>query len=345
MLATALVLGGATSSFAQFNCPVTYAINNGATVEALQFEVAIEPPAVALGDFVKGESVPSGIVDFSTAGNTLEVGWASDSGPVTPTDFAICRFAGTAAPAATALDSIAVLDCTSNSNPVTPCGTTPTFSVSVGTCSECGNGLLEEGEECEIDDPRCNPDCTLEGTCSSAPLLGCISGEVGKSKLQFKDKAGNFVDNAKDAGQYALGKGAATTLADFGADPAETAGLNYKLCVYDATGLVGDYEVASQGTCDGKPCWKGGTKKYQYKSKSATADGVAQISLTPGAAGKTKVQVKMKSKAGTFVAPPMPLSEPGVTAQFVAPSGVCFGTVFPSPAKKNDATQYNHKGP
>lgn len=337
----ALVLGTAAPSFAQFNCPVTYALNPADTVAALQFEVAIEPAAVALGDFVSCETVPSGILDYNTDGNTLEVGWASDSGAqVGVTDFAICRFFGTAAPAATALDSITVLDCTENDVLITPCVPAPTFSVSVGVCSQCGNGIVEEGEQCETTDPRCLPNCQLEGTCSDTPLAGCITGTAGKSKLQLKDNA----DNAKDSGQYALGAGAATTIATFGPDPALTPGLNYKLCVYDGDGLVADHEVPSQGTCDGKPCWKGGEKSYQYKSKSATADGVSQIKLQPGVAGKTKVQVKMKSKLGNFVAPPLPLTEPGVRAQVVVPGGACFETAFPA-ATKNEASQYSAKGP
>jgi hypothetical protein len=342
-LGAALVLGAAAPSYAQFNCPVTYAINPAATVEAFQFEVALEPPAVALGDFISCTAVASGILDFNTDANTLEVGWASDSGQVNAGPIATCRFFGTGVVAATAVDSISVLDCTSNSNPITPCAPIPTMSVSVGTCSECGNGTIEDGEECETDDPRCTSTCQLEGTCSKTPLSGCIGGAAGGSKLQIKDKAASFADNTKDSGQYALGKGAATTIADFGPDPAETAGLTYKLCVYDADGLVADHEVPSQGTCDGKPCWKGGTKKYQYKSKSATADGVSQIQLAPGAAGKTKVQVKLKSKAGNFVAPPLPLTEPGVRAQVVTPAA-CFETVFPAGAK-SDSTQYSHKGP
>jgi hypothetical protein len=341
-LGAALVLGAASTSFAQFTCPVTYSVP-AQSLAALQWEVAIEPGAVALGDFVSCETVNSGIIDFNTDANTLEVGWASDAGAVNNvTAVAICNFVGTGAVSATDVDSITVLDCLSDDDPFTLCGAPPAMTATVGTCSECGNGIVEEGEQCETTDPRCLPNCQLEGTCSDTPLVGCLaSATPGKSKLQLKDNA----DNSKDSGQYALGAGPATDLlANFGADPSVTPGLTYKLCVYDGDGLVADHEVPSQGTCDGKPCWKGGTKSYQYKSKSATADGVSQIKLQPGVAGKTKVQVKLKSKLGNFVAPPLPLSEPGVRAQVVTPAG-CFETTFPAPATKNDAAQYSVKGP
>jgi hypothetical protein len=75
---------------------------------------------------------------------------------------------------------------------------------------------------------------------------------------------------------------------------------------------------------------------------------VAQVKLTSGDAGKAKVSMKMKSKLGNFIAPPLPLAEPNVKAQLIIDDGgapVCFETSFPAPATKNDATQYNHKGP
>jgi hypothetical protein len=240
---------------------------------------------------------------------------------------------------------ITVLDCTESANPVTPCGPAPTFSATIGTCSVCGNGTVELGEQCETTDPNCNPDCTLAGNCSDTPVLGCkVSAATGKSKIQLKSDD----DNTKDGGQYQWAKGAETMLAEF-SDPVNTAAIAYRLCVYDGDGLVAAKEVPSQGTCDGKPCWKAsGTKGFQYKSKTGVSDGIVGIKLASGAAGKSQVKVQLKGKGGNFVAPPLPLTEPGVIAQLIIddgqPSPVCFQTTFPA-AAKNDEKQFSAKGP
>jgi hypothetical protein len=354
LLGAVLALGSASTAFAQAaSCPVTFAVSNATTIAALQFESTISPAAAALGDFTGCTASTSGILDFNTAGNTLEVGWAADGGPFTgPGTFVTCNFnAPGGVPALVPADfsAIATLDCTKQTIPTLElCAPAPTYAVAIGTCSVCGNGIVESGEQCEGPDPRCNAlTCTLNGNCTPTPLAGCKTGAALKSKLQFKDKLGGFVDNTKDSGQYAWGAGAATTLSEF-KDPVNTAGVAYRLCVYDANGLVSANEVPSQGTCDGAPCWKAsGTKGFQYKSKSATVDGVAQVKLTSGDAGKAKASIKMKSKTGTYVAPPLGLTEPGVKAQLIIDDGgapVCFETTFPA-AAKNDASQYSAKGP
>jgi hypothetical protein len=351
LLCAALTLASASAVLAApSTCPVTFAVSNATQIEALQFESTIAPAAAAQGDFTECTSSTSGILDLNTAGNTLEVGWAADSGPFTgPGAFVTCNFLApggvpTLAPAN--FSPIATLDCTKQTIPsLQLCSPSPTYSVTIGTCSVCGNGIVEPGEQCETTDPRCNAStCQLNGNCTAQPLPGCKTGAAGKSKLQLKDNA----DNSKDSGQYAWGAGAATNVAEF-KDPVNTAGVGYRLCVYDEDGLVAAHEVPSQGTCDGKPCWKAsGTKGFQYASKSATVDGVAQVKLGSGDAGKAKVSMKLKSKLGNFIAPPLPLAEPTVKAQLVIDDGgapVCFETAFPAPATKNDATQYNHKGP
>jgi hypothetical protein len=348
--AALFALGSASTSFAlPASCPVTFAVSNATTISALQFESTISPGAAALGDFTGCSASTSGILDFNTAGNTLEVGWAADGAAFTgPGNFVTCDFnAPGGVPALVPADfsSIATLDCTKQTIPSFQlCSPSPTYSVTIGTCNVCGNGIVESGEQCEAPDPNCNgATCQLNGNCTDQPLPGCKTGAAGKSKLQLKNNA----DNTKDSGQFGWGAGAATNVNEF-KDPVNTVGVAYRLCVYDDDGLVAAKEVASQGTCDGAPCWKAsGTKGFQYKFNSATVDGVAQVKLTSGDAGKAKVSMKMKSKLGSFVAPPLPLTEPNVKAQLVIDDGgtpVCFETAFPA-ATKNDAAQYSAKGP
>jgi hypothetical protein len=344
-------LGAASSAFAQTSCPVTFAINNAATPEAVQFEVAITPAAAAQGDFTACSVIPSGILDFNTDGNTLELGWATDSVAFAgPGDFAVCTFTGPGAVTVLPADfsSIALLDCTESANPVTPCAPAPTFAVAIGTCSVCGNGTVEPGEQCETTDPRCNPDCTLAGNCTDQPVLGCkVSAAVAKSKLQLKDNVADPLDNTKDSGQYQWKSGALTDVSEF-KDPVNTAGVDYRLCVYDADGLVAAHEVPSQGTCDGKPCWKAsGSTGFQYGNKNGAVDGISQVKLKAGDAGKSSVSMKLKSKTGEFVSPPLPLTVPSVRAQLIVDDGVtpvCFETTLAAPTK-NEPKQYSAKGP
>lgn len=346
-----LGLGAAGSALAQTSCPVTFAINNAATPEAVQFEVAITPAAAAQGDFTGCSVIPSGILDFNTDGNTLELGWATDSVAFAgPGDFAECLFTGPGAVTVLPADfsSIALLDCTESANPVTPCAPAPTFAVTIGTCSVCGNGTVEPGEQCETTDPRCNPDCTLAGNCSDTPILGCKTSSVpAKSKLQIKDNTKDPLDNTKDSGQYQWKSGAATVVGEF-KDPVNTAGVAYRLCIYDADGLAAAHEVPSQGTCDGKPCWKAsGTTGFQYGNKNGAVDGISQLKFKAGDAGKSQASVKLKSKTGEFVSPPLPLPASSVRAQLVVDDGVtpvCFETTFAT-STKNEAKQYSAKGP
>jgi hypothetical protein len=348
VLGAAFVLGAATSSQAgPGNCAVTFAVSNATQIEALQFESTLSPGAVALGDFNACAAVPSGITDFNTDANTLEVGWATDGGAFSgPGDFVTCNFnapAGVPTLAPSDFSAIATLDCTKSFNPFAVCGPAPTYSVTIGDCSSCGNGVVEPGEQCEAPDPNCNgATCTLLGSCTPQPLVGCKTGAAGKSKLQVKDNA----DNAKDSAQYAFGAGAATTLDEF-KDPVNTAGVAYRLCVYDGDGLVAAHEVPSQGTCDGVDCWKpASTKGFGYKNKGGLVGGITQIKLTSGDDGKAKASIKLKSKTA-FAAPTLPLVEPTVKAQLVIDDGgtpVCFETAFPAAAKNDDA-QYSVKGP
>jgi hypothetical protein len=46
-------------------------------------------------------------------------------------------------------------------------------------------------------------------------------------------------------------------------------------------------------TCAGRPCWANGNGKgWRFKDRDAASDGVRQIKLSGGAAGRSKLQVK-----------------------------------------------------
>lgn len=91
----------------------------------------------------------------------------------------------------------------------------------------------------------------------------------------------------------------ATTPAFFGDPVAGTTG--YAACIYDGSdNLVATLRVdRAQDLCGTKPCWKtlGGAGGYKYTDKQLTSDGVLQVLLKAGDAGKGKVQVKGKRNA------------------------------------------------
>jgi hypothetical protein len=125
--------------------------------------------------------------------------------------------------------------------------------------------------------------------------------------------------------------GDATALADFG-NPVTTDG--YTLCVFDQSSqtpaLLFRASVAPGGTCGKRSCWVGNGKTFKYVDRAATADGVAGMSLIPGAAGKAKILLKARGPALSqrpFGVPMPPLATP-LTVQLQSGNGQCWGATF-----------------
>lgn len=172
----------------------------------------------------------------------------------------------------------------------------------------------------------------LADVCGAAPRLDCrVPIQSRKSSVKIKDVA----NDARDLFQWTWPNGAATTAGDLG-NPTTT--TDYTVCVYDQNGLYLRAAVAPGGTCDGKPCWAAKPKgTFLYKDKAATADGVQQILLKSGGAGKARLQVKGKG-AGLKVSAPLGIVPP-LTVQLRSSAGSCWGAAFGSPSK-NDADDF-----
>jgi hypothetical protein len=315
-LSAAFLLAAPSAALAQNRaCSVAFSVTNATNLRSFQFNVDYEN-ASDVGEFVSpGEctfaTAGLGAVFVDQASNNADVGWtnsAPDPAFAGPGLFATCRFdvpSPASAEPAPADFVVAVED--AFSAPDVPAVPTPTVGVAVS--------------------------CVEAGSCPSTPMTGCsLSTATGKSKLSFKDNA----DNTKDQGQYQWKSGAATLLTAF-ADPT-TAGETYSWCVYSNGVLVRGSDVPSGGTCDGKPCWKAaGTTGYQFKGD---VEGISQIKLKAGEAGKASVAVKGKSKLGNFSSPDLPLS-PNVVSQLIVDNGVtpvCFQSTFTAPSKNDDAS-------
>jgi len=112
----------------------------------------------------------------------------------------------------------------------------------------------------------------------------------------------------------------------------------YSFCAYDSEGLVAGVDVASPTG------WTAKNTGFSYKPDTVV-NGISQITLKAGDAGKSQVSIKAKDKAGTYASPSLPLTDP-VTGQLVIDDGTgsktCFAVTFPT-ATKNEAKQYSAK--
>jgi cysteine-rich repeat protein len=223
-----------------------------------------------------------------------------------------------------------------------------TNGVCAGVSLTCGNGVLESGCDEQCDDGNttngdgCSATCQTEPACPAQPRPQCRGvlapkgGAVtvkeavfgrGTNKLTWKWKGGPL-----------------TVPADFGTPGVTTA---YHFCVYDesadAPTLVMSVTVPPGGTCGTKPCWKVVKNGFQYTDKTLHAQGVKQVKLkgniVPG-----KAQLQVKGTGGTLPVPPMPfVQDSAVVMQIANDAGVCWETVFTTPATKNVTTQFKDK--
>jgi hypothetical protein len=206
----------------------------------------------------------------------------------------------------------------------------------VGNSMTCGDGVVQCGEDCDVPGggPNCTADCHF--ICGPTPQAGCRTpAQAGKGTLTLKDKT----PDKKDSLNWKYIKGAATTLADFGAPLAST---DYTVCIYDGSAAPQPILLAhapAGGTCGTKPCWKTIKDGFKYNDKLLTPDGLQQVLLKSGPA--TKVKILVKGKADNLPMPSLPLTTP-VTVQIKSKNGVCWEAHYGT-AQKNTSEQFRAK--
>ncbi len=215
-------------------------------------------------------------------------------------------------------------------------------AIAAGACQ-----LEPNGSPCDDGDVCTQPDACGAGACAGGedPAPGCKTALGGQ--LQVKDRT---LDASPDEGNqlsWQWKKGADTTAGELG--NALASATRYDLCVYDQTGgvssLAARFRIPGGGSCHGKACWKAsGNGTLKYADKDATPDGVTQVSLRPGPAGKAQIQVKARGLA--LAVPTLPLAQgPAVVVQLHSTTGVCWEQTYSAPATRNDAGQFKDKLP
>jgi len=293
------------------------------------------------GDFnhVAGLVIGGGKV-FQKIVNATDVTLVVTTGP-TPTPTATPTFTPTPTVTETPTPTTTITPTrTATPTPtVTPTFTlTPTPTVTV-TPGICGDGNLDAGEECDDnnveDDDGCSATCTIE-PCEAAPTLGCRAPVTGKASVKLKVITG---DPYKSQFQWKW-VGAATTKAEFG-DP--TATESYHVCLYSAGALVSTTSFPAGGTCSGKPCWKEGSKGYQFKTKALDPEGGVGLALKGGVDGKAQLQ--FKGKGFYLEVPPTvgSLVTPVVVQLKQSSDGTCWSSTFSAPFTKQGDPIFSDK--
>ena len=210
------------------------------------------------------------------------------------------------------------------------------------TCVDDANGDDVDADGDGLGDFTCDPSPIR---CPAAPRNGCAQIAIpGKGSIDIKDSQ----DDTKDQIKWSWNKGAETLVSQFG-NPVDGA-THYALCVYDANGTrpqpVSGSLVRPRRVCDpikNKRCWAtAGTSGFKMTDKLGADDGITQITLKAGVAGKAKIQVKGQGTGLDM--PALGLALP-VRVQLVALNGAqakCWEATY-STALTNDGAKFKAK--
>jgi cysteine-rich repeat protein len=149
---------------------------------------------------------------------------------------------------------------------------------------------------------------------------GCRQAE--KSRLKYK----NSTTDARDKVQWKWGHGATTVQADFG-DP--TTSANYQFCVFAETGSSPTLLIGAEVPSSASAWSPIGTVGYKYLDKTASQDGISEILVRGGAAGRAKII--LRGKGAGLSDPALPLAPAdGIRVQLTNEStGICWESEFP----------------
>ena len=154
-------------------------------------------------------------------------------------------------------------------------------------------------------------------TCPAAPRDDCRVAAASRLELR-RDAA----DPSRNQLKWRGTRGRATLRPGFG-DP--VAGSDTALCLYDASGLVAQIDIAGGGTCAGAPCWRASSSGFRFADATA-ASGVEKLLLRANAGDRAKAL--LLGRGAALPVPPLPLQAPVVAQLANDATGVCLTTRF-----------------
>jgi hypothetical protein len=172
------------------------------------------------------------------------------------------------------------------------------------------------------------------GACGATPVAGCHGATApGASQLQVR----NVTPDTKDRLQWKWAKGAATPKSAFGNPRVDT---DYRLCLYDGQDtLLSHASAPAGGSCNAKsprPCWRENASGFRYVDRDLTPDGVQQLVLKAGTAGKAKLM--LKGRGANLKTPALPISHLPVKVQLNNTVGECWTATYSTTLKNETGT-------
>ncbi len=147
--------------------------------------------------------------------------------------------------------------------------------------------------------------------------------------------------DTKDRLQWKWGKGSATAKSEFGNPRVDT---DYRLCLYDGEDtLLSHASAPAGGSCNAKspkPCWKENANGFRYVDRDLTPDGVQQLTLRAGPAGKAKIM--LKGRGANLKTPALPISHLPVKAQLINSASACWTATYGT-TLKNETGMFKAK--
>jgi endo-1,4-beta-D-glucanase Y len=184
--------------------------------------------------------------------------------------------------------------------------------------------------------PTTTPTVTPTPVCAATPRADCRTALAeGAAYLSLRDQA---ID-AKDDLQWKWSHGGVTTPADLG-DPTTT--TRYDLCLYDGTGsLITSAAAPAGGTCGTRPCWTAKSSGFRYTRKDGAPNGLSDLDVRAGAAGKARILVKAKGEP--LALPALPIAPLPLTVQLENAVGTCWSATYEANVRRNDAAAFKAK--